>query len=657
MKALNYTSKEADDVAKSVPEKMPDQTDPDLQLLKDIRNDPDKFKADYGDKLQTVVNKVNNFWNNMSKYPDVEEVLNKIEGIIISYGVHAGGVIITPPGKLKKNLPTKHFDSSQIPVSQFDMESVDTVKALKLDLLGLKTLSVIDVACKLSGINKEDLDIENYDDYPEVYQIIRDGYTKHVFQLSSPGMTKMCNDIDISSFAELTDALALYRPGPLGAIDDSTGLTMVESYIEAKKTNNIPSIHKDIDSILSISKGCLVYQEQLMSISQKIAGYSLGQADIKIRKPVGKKKPELLPPIRKQFINGDNEVPGAIAVGYQESFASNLWDMIVKFAGYGFNKSHSACYADLSWKTAYLKAHAPAAYMAAVMTVYHSNIDKVIECIVECKKMGIDIYPPSVNHSKPGFSIEKTPDGKSAIRYGLTAIKGVGISAAETLQQHRPYTSVKDFYDKIHNSKLKFFKEDGSKMNNPLSRRNEKVLIEAGAFDELEENRFKSLNEYMALRKDKKHQILMESSFDRKTKLSYEKEHIGTYISDHPLKNYPFMRWNDWEDGDKAELGGIIRKVEIKKNKKGNTFCTGTLETLEDKRRFIIHDKAYEKNKNKIKKDERVIMIGRKNSDYNNINVSEVKLPRFMRTKHQAPEENVEVDIELFGGETIGFEQ
>lgn len=341
MKVLDYTSLEQEQVAKCIPDKMPDQSDAEYGKFRDMIKNPDKYKDLYGeDKFNGVFNRVKEFWKYMDQYPDVSTALEKIEGCIATYGVHASGVVIAPPGKLLTSLPTKKFDSAPLLVCQFDMEHLDKVKALKLDVLGLKTLSVIDIACALAGIDKHSLDIENFDDYPEVFEYIRNGYTKEVFQFSSPGITRMVQDMQLDCFNELIDAAALYRPGPLTAVDDATGLTMVETYIKNKLNKTTSSIHKDLDEILAETKGCMVYQEQLMRVAQKIAGYTLSKADSNIRKPVGKKKIKAFPAIRQEFVYGtkDNKtgniiVPGAIAMGYSEEFSNALFDMILKFGG------------------------------------------------------------------------------------------------------------------------------------------------------------------------------------------------------------------------------------------------------------------------------------------------------------------------------------
>ena len=685
MKVLGYSLKEQDEVAKAIPDKFPDQSEVEYSKMVDIRDDPDKYRQEFGDdKFRSIESKVKQFWEYMKKYPDVNIALGKLEGCIAAYGVHPSGVVITNPGALKLHLPTRYFDSAPLPVCQFDMESLDFCKALKLDVLGLKTLSIIDLACKLAGISKDVLDTEDFNSEPEIYEMLREGLTKQVFQLSSPGITKMVQDMNLSSFEELTDALALYRPGPLGAKDESTGLTMVETYIQNKNSGTITSIHKDLDAILKPTKGCLVYQEQLMRTAQIIAGYSLGRADNQIRKPVGKKKIKLFPEIRKEFVYGSNEmecpscgkkdvfnmpdttgnlncpncgvpmkfireiVPGAVKMKYPENFGHSLFDMILKFGGYGFNKSHSACYAVIAWMTAWLKYHYPAEFMAAVMTVHCNNQDEIIESIVECKKLGIDILPPDINKSKEGFTVEVLPDGGKAIRYGLMAIKGIGEAPASEIVAHQPYASFDDYMNKVHDPSIVRIKADGTKMTNPLNKRNEPTLILAGCFDELEPNRHKLINQYYAIRKDKDVQQMDEKAFDRKLKLEYEKEYMGMYISDHPLKNYPFTRWAEVDDGDLIQLGGIIRKLEPKTSRFGGEFCTGTIETLEDKRRFIMYDKVYTAYKDRLKVGARVVIEGVKNEEYSNINVKRIlfAIPRKKLMKPTEPEEDFSVTEE-----------
>lgn len=650
MKALEYTSAEITEVVSHIPDKMPDQSDTEYFKFAEIIVNPDKYKKDYGeDKFKALYTKVSTFMQYMGKYHDVNTALQKLEGIITNFGVHPSGVVIAPRGKLKKGLPTKKFDSAPLPVCQFDMENIDIVKALKLDVLGLKTLSVIDIACTLAGIDKYSLDVDDYDAYPEVYAMLRDGLTKEVFQVSSIGMTKMIQDMQLENFSELTDALALFRPGPLTAIDDNTGLTMVETYIKSKRDKTITSINPAIDDIFAETKGCMVYQEQLLAVAQKISGYTLGQADNNIRKPVGKKKINEFPAIRAQFVDGDKDVKGAINNGFDLKTANDIFDMILCFGGYGFNKSHSACYADLSFKTAYLKRHHPEEFMCAVMTVYSDNIDEIIECIVECKKMCIEVLPPNINDSEVGFGVKIMPTGKKAIVYGLSAIKGIGAQAAEEVIRHRPYTSFLDYMTRVHDTSNNKLKANGKKETCPLSKRNEPVLIKAGCFDTINDNRNAVLNEYMTLRKEKDWIPLDPNKYDRQLKLELEKELLGMYISDHPLKSYPFTRWNEVWDGDEIIIGGIISKFEIV-TKNNNKYCTGTLETLEDKRRFIIGSRTLAKLESKLKKNTKLVIYGTKNEQWSNINVTNIKTIVHVTKPQQQDDFVVDIDEEVSNG-------
>lgn len=298
--------------------------------------------------------------------------------------------------------------------------------------------------------------------------------------------------------------------------------------------------------------------------------------------------------------------------------------------------------------------------MCAVMTVHSDDIEEITACVVECKRIGIDVLPPDINKSMPKFSLEDI-DGssKKAIRYGLSAIKGIGIAPAEEILKYRPFTSFDDYMAKIHDPTIKRFTDEGKKINCPLSKRNEPVLIYAGCFDDLNENRHKLINRYHEIRKDKDW-VPLKDNYNRKLRLEYEKQHMGVYVSDHPLKNYPFVRWSEVEDGDTIELGGIIRKIDII-SKNGKDYATGTLETLEDKRRFIVGGRVINKVRNKLKKDLRVVLVGIKNGQFDNINVSNIRLV-VVNSKKQLEDipDTVEIDPSLFtvdlpsGGENNG---
>jgi len=281
--------------------------------------------------------------------------------------------------------------------------------------------------------------------------------------------------------------------------------------------------------------------------------------------------------------------------------------------------------------------------MCAALTVRYDKPDIVLQCLIECKKMNIKVLPPDINKSKAIFSIEILEDGSKAIRYGLTAIKGVGINAAEEVVRLQPYLSIDDFMSRIHPPVIKPKKpkklkgeviaiteiEDEVipiKVKSQLSKRNEPVLINSGCFNSIEINRYKLINDYMSIRKEKNYTPLIEDKYTKDIGLEYEKEYIGTYISDHPLKDYAFIRWEDWSNGDEEEIGAIIREIEVKTDKNGNDYAKLTLETLENKRQAMVFSNAYRKNKNRIIKDLHVVIKGTKkvSEHWENININEI---------------------------------
>jgi len=368
MKVYSYKQDVINMVKDTIPEKLPDQTECSYKKFVDIRDNPDKYDEEYGHtKFVPIKKLVAEFWNYMGQFPEINKALFNLEGTIYAFGCHAGGIIITPKGKLQSAFPVK-LSKNDLPTSQYDMADIEYIAALKLDLLGVCTYSIVDIACNLADIPLKVLRPKSFDLHPELYETIRNGLTTEVFQLASPGMTKLCQNINIDRFTELIDVIGLFRPGPLTAVDDETGLTMVETYIKSKAENIVTSIHKDIDEILSISKGCIVFQEQLIAIGQIIGGYTLGRSDLKIRKGTAKKNKTLLLSVKEEFIygsknyncscgnkgeynlqyiddtvkcskcnnvitNGVTITPGAIALGYDESFANNIFEMIVKFSG------------------------------------------------------------------------------------------------------------------------------------------------------------------------------------------------------------------------------------------------------------------------------------------------------------------------------------
>jgi DNA polymerase-3 subunit alpha len=412
-------------------------------------------------------------------YKEDDEVKNLIdlarslEGLTRNAGMHAGGVVIAP-SVLTDFAPLYADDSGGSVVTQFDKDDVEAAGLVKFDFLGLRTLTVIDRAVAIINRLRETrgeppLDVGQLPmDDAATYHLLKDCRTTAVFQLESRGMKDLIRRLQPDTFEDIVALVALFRPGPLQS-------GMVDDFIERKHNKNNPTapeidyLHPRLKGALAPTYGVILYQEQVMQIAQILAGYSLGAADL-LRRAMGKKKPEEMAKQRTIFVTG------AVANGVAEPRAAYIFDLMEKFAGYGFNKSHSAAYALLSYQTAWLKAHYPAAYMSAVLSADMDHTDKVVTLIDECKSnLNLAVEPPHVNAS----SYEFTVANDSTIRYGLGAVKGVGQGAVEAIVQERstngPYKDLEDFARRV----------DLAKVN----RRALEALIKSGSFDSLGANR------------------------------------------------------------------------------------------------------------------------------------------------------------------------
>ncbi len=491
----------------------------------------------------------------METDPKVAKVLEyamSLEGLFRNPGIHAAGVIITE-NPVVSYCPLYVGRDGDV-VTQFDKDFAEKIGLVKFDFLGLKTLTVIDNALKLIGPEFQ-LERMNYED-PKVYALISSGNTEGVFQVESSGMKDLCSGLQPNSLEDLTAINALYRPGPLGS-------GMIPDFID-RKHGRKPIVY-DVDAlapILNDTYGVILYQEQVMQIARDLAGYTLGQADL-LRKAMGKKLAEEMTKHREIFVKG------AVERGLPAQKAESIFDLMAKFAEYGFNKSHSAAYAVLTYQTAYLKTHYPAQFMAALMTTEMDNTDKLTKYIGNARAHGIAVLPPDVNLSQKRFSVEG-----SAIRFGLEGIKGVGEAAVDAILEARsvsgPFKNVLDFCKRVSTRKA-----------------NKKVLESltlSGAFDSIAEvNRaslFSSLEPLMEHASDEQEEkeLGQSSLFDSFTaeeirltspvgtlfkqeeewpvsrKLALEKQVVGFYISGHPL--------DTWQEVCESWLGWSTEKIK-----------------------------------------------------------------------------------------------
>jgi DNA polymerase-3 subunit alpha len=482
-------------------------------------------------------------------YQAEEEVKNLIdlarslEGLTRNAGMHAGGVVIAP-SVLTDFAPLYCDAAGGSVVTQFDKDDVEAAGLVKFDFLGLRTLTIIDRAVRL--INRElpagaaalDIGVLPMDDAPS-YALLKACRTTAVFQLESRGMKDLIRRLQPDCFEDIVALVALFRPGPLQS-------GMVDDFINRKHGRNeapIDYLHPSLEAILKPTYGVILYQEQVMQIAQKLAGYTLGGADL-LRRAMGKKKPEEMAQQRSVFISG------AVARGVRERLAEHIFDLMEKFAGYGFNKSHSAAYALLAYQTAYLKAHYPAAFMAAVLSADMDHTDKVVTLIKECADMDLEVLPPDINASRYEFAA----DGERRIRYGLGAVRGVGAGAVEGLIAERsargPFTSLEDLCRRL----------DLTRVN----RRVLEALLRCGSLDALGANRatlMERLGPAMQLgdQSTRAHAAGQNDLFgglgavertpapqraaelpewSEAVRLTGERETLGLYLTGHPLRRF-----------------------------------------------------------------------------------------------------------------------
>ena len=474
--------------------------------------------------------------------PEVTQLIDNarlLEGLPRNAGKHAGGIVIAPKPITEYTALYIEKEMTQ-PVTQFDKDDLETIGLVKFDFLGLRTLTVIEWT--LAQVNqknkKEKLPLVNLDNLPiddlGTYKFIQSCQTTAIFQLESRGMRELIERIQPENFDDLIALIALFRPGPLQS-------GMVDDYIDrkhGKKSVNYP--HPSVEEVLKPTYGVIIYQEQVMQIAQILGGYTLGAADV-LRRAMGKKKPEEMEHQRSIFVEG------AEKKGVKSRVANSIYDLMEKFAGYGFNKSHSAAYALLSYQTAWLKTYYPSFFMAAALSADMEHTDKIVILIDECNKLGIDILPPDINLSDYAFTV----DNDLKIRYGLGAVKGVGKKAVENLVMER--TNGKTF-ENIYDFCLKV---DGQKCNKKAC----EALITAGAFDSIGDHRAEILAELRdAMNTADQHESAKLSGqsdmfglevdteivasqnqippWSSRKKLEEEKKSLGLYLSDHPMSYY-----------------------------------------------------------------------------------------------------------------------
>lgn len=558
-----------------------------------------------------------------------------LEGLNRNAGTHAAGVVISNEPLWKK---TPLFKPSGLDTlaTQYNGKYIEDVDLIKFDFLGLKTLTVIEEANKLiEQRHGKRIDFITTDVNDKgVYDLIQTGNTIGLFQIESDGMQDLCKRLKPSNFEDIIAVLALYRPGPMES-------GMLDDFIDRKHGRaEINYFYDEFDAplrpILETTYGVIVYQEQVMQIVQTIGGFSLGGADL-VRRAMGKKIKEEMDRLKGEFAKG------GVEKGYKKEHCEELFDLIVKFAGYGFNKSHSAAYALVTFYTSYLKCYYPAEFMAALLTLEKDNTDKVVKYVDETKRLGLDLFPPDINKSDLVFSAKKI-DGKEVVMFGMGAIKGAGDVAINAILNARESGAFKDLADFI--SRI-----DGSKVNKRVI----ESLTKAGAFDSFGYTRKSLLNQIekivdtvgkAAIAKKMmtgslfgdseeltKIDIELEhlNEFDSKELLEFEKATLGFYVSGHPLDEYKkdlekinytlSSQIDELDDGSQALFIGKIESITEKISKKGNKFGIvsildfhGTIEFMlfEDKLKELQEEYNHEEPiafKVKISKDENFTRI------------------------------------------------
>ncbi len=585
------------------------------------------------DKALTMNPELKSLYESDETVRNLIDMSKRLEGLPRHTSMHAAGVVISQK-PVDEYVPLSRASDGSI-VTQFTMTTLEELGLLKMDFLGLRTLTVIQNAVQLAEKNKGvKLDMDHIDqEDKKVYEMLGAGKTDGVFQLESAGMTSFMKELKPQNLEDVIAGISLYRPGPMD---------FIPQYIKGK--NNADSVTYDcpeLEPILKATYGCIVYQEQVMQIVRNLGGYTLGRSDL-VRRAMSKKKASVMEKERQNFVYGNEEegVPGCIHNGIPEQVANKIYDEMTDFAKYAFNKSHAAAYAVVAYQTAYLKCYYPVEFMAALMTSVIDNPSKVAEYILSSRKMGIDILPPDINKGESAFSV----DGNS-IRYGLSAIKSVGRPVIEGLVEERnargPYKNLRDFIERLSGKEL-----------------NKRVIenfIKAGAFDGLAGNRRQKMMVYVqildAVNQEKKNVMAGQLSlfdiaseedkasyeirmpdveeYPREAMLAFEKEVLGVYISGHPLEEYE-EKWRknisavttDFQpdeetgnpkvrDGAKEVVGGMITAKTIKYTKTNKVMAFLTLEDLVGTVEVVVFPRDYEKNARLMDVDAKVFIQGR----------------------------------------------
>ena len=594
-RALNYTYSYCDKVAKMIP--MFFTLSQSLEKVKEFR---DLYQQD-------------------SEAKKLIDLALKLEGVARHASTHACGVVISSE-PLENIVPLQRptQDDTAI-VTQYEMHSIEDLGLLKMDFLGLKNLTIIeDTLSRIYKVQDRKINIENISlDDKKTFKLLRDGECVGVFQLESEGVQRYLKQLKPTEFEDIIAMVALYRPGPM---------QFIPNYIAGKqKRKKVEYLHPKLKPILESTYGILVYQEQVMKIAQELAGFTLSEADV-LRKAVGKKIKSLLISQEEKIIDGMTKN------GIEKTTAQRIWEWVLPFASYGFNKSHSTCYATIAYQTAYLKTHFPVEFMAALLTSEKNDIERVAILINEVKKMGIEVLAPEINESFSNFSVVPK---KNQIRFGLSAIKNVGSNIVEVIIQERKmngaYLSVQDFVSRIN--------------SRDLNKKSLESLIRAGVFDKFGERNQLLTNlekllefsrEIQKIKSNGQGGLFNEGSFktgkitltdvkpaSEQEKLNWEKELLGLFITSHPLNSFKKIlekkamtiseiknNNSNGNFGQRIRIGGIISKIKKILTKNGKLMLFVNLEDLTDRVELVVFPGIIERNPSAFQENKIVLVSG-----------------------------------------------
>ena len=567
---------------------------------------------------------------------DLIDTAKRLEGLPRHTSMHAAGVVISQKD-VSEYVPLSRASDGSI-VTQFTMTTLEELGLLKMDFLGLRTLTVIQNAVHLieqdAGV-KLDMQHIDYND-KKVLDSLGTGRSDGVFQLESAGMKNFMKELKPQSLEDVIAGISLYRPGPMD---------FIPQYIRGKnRPDTIKYDCPQLESILKPTYGCIVYQEQVMQIVRNLAGYTLGRSDL-VRRAMSKKKAAVMEKERQNFVYGNEEegVPGCIANGISEQTANKIYDDMIDFAKYAFNKSHAAAYAVVSYQTAFLKYYYPVEFMAALMTSVIEMPTKVAEYIQVCRQMNIKILPPDVNRGAYGFSVDN-----GAIRYGLSAIKSVGRPVINALVEEREvkgeYRSLKDFIERltgtVNKRAIENFIKAGA-LDCLEGNRRQKMLVYSQIVDSIAQEKKNSFAGQMSLfdlvsdEEKKEYEIRMPDveEYDKEMILAFEKDVLGIYLSGHPLERYRNImekmisaKTTDFQpdeesgipkvyDGQKVIIGGMITEKTIKYTRNNKVMAFLTVEDLLGTVEIVVFPRDYEKWQSMLNEDARVFVQGRVNAE------------------------------------------